>query len=485
MSINWNQEVKMKDVAKFFNQEIDLGDINYNKCLQVSALIVAFGVIPSFTYGTVLGSLDGQRVALMAEVSALQAEALTAAQSIPKYNQVVYNAAVDKASYTVGSPVTVTYYNLVATTTNVVSIDLYSAQGSLVQKIATMIPYAGPNKYSFNIATSTLEKGSTFFIRVSTSLNGQNVNTNKFVVHKYAVDTRPVVVDFVSSSAYRSFTADADGEKDVGTFVISYKVSAGVDNDIYLRRNGIVWATTTDSTTGKVLLATLTAKNSSEKDTRDSYFIPKGVTRLFVTQVDLEATKSGNAGITIKSIEWGHASPSPYPNKTVLIDSNVFKTDMLSLSSLAQVEPKVSVRKITSAVLQGAPNMSDIGSYRFNVVVSAGDKDIYVSKESDQSKADYDQVGFVVMHNRGLIPELWPVNVIDTNRSVGDTTDYFFIKKNSSRELDIVVSLRPTTSGAQYLTLNGLNWKENPNSKFSSGFYKIGTTTPILPLIAR
>ena len=40
MSINWNKEVKWKDVQKFFNQEVHIGEIDYHKCLQVSALIV-------------------------------------------------------------------------------------------------------------------------------------------------------------------------------------------------------------------------------------------------------------------------------------------------------------------------------------------------------------------------------------------------------------------------------------------------------------
>lgn len=472
MSIQWNKEVKMKDVAKFFNQEIHLGEVDYNKCLQVSTLIVAFGVIPSFTYGTVLGTLEAQREALVSEVLNLQAQVVS---TIPRSasSTVVHSASTDKTIYALGSSTTVYFYNNVASTTNVVNLDLHLANGVFVQRIVSMIPYAGPNKHTFTISSSTLEKGNSFFVKATATKFGQSVSTNKFEVQKYAVDTRPVVVNFVAASAYKSFTANADGEKDVGTFVIGYNVTAGVDNDIYLRRKGIALATTTDSTTGKVILATLTAKDSSAKDTNDSYFIAKGVTRTFVTKVDVEATKNGYAGIAIKSFEWGHASPSPYPDKTVLVDSNVFKTNMLSLNSLAQFGPSVVVTKMNATAVSGfgeGPIVSDLGLYRFLIRVSPAESDIYIPKKSGQYVGGDISKGFVFSHSGGQFDSSWSVSVVSDRPALvpEDTATHFFIKKGTVRSFNAVVSLAPrgNANTKHSMTFKGFSWGTSVNSAF-------------------
>ncbi len=196
MSIQWNKEVKMKDVAKFFNQEIHLGEVDYNKCLQVSTLIVAFGVIPSFTYGTVLGTLEAQREALVSEVLNLQAQVVS---TLPKVasTTVVHSASTDKTIYNLGSSTTVYFYNNVASTTNVVNLDLHLASGVFVQRIVSMIPYAGPNKHTFTISSSTLEKGSSFFVKATATKFGQSVSTNKFEVKKIVTPITSNVKRFI------------------------------------------------------------------------------------------------------------------------------------------------------------------------------------------------------------------------------------------------------------------------------------------------
>ncbi len=470
MAINWNREITGKDVKKFFNQEIKLGEINYSKCMQVSLLIFALGIVPAFTYGMVLGVLDEQRVALMGEVSSLKAQVISSTSSIPR-SSMIYSAATDKTVYILGATTTVSFYNSYpASTTNIFSIDLY-ASSTLVQRIMTMSPYQGPNKISFKVATSSLEKANTFHVRVTAIKFGQYADTNRFVVQKYAMDTRPVVVDFVSSSAYKSFSADADGEKDIGTFVISYKVTAGVDNDIYLRRKGIAWATTTDSTTGKVILATLNAKDSSAKDTQDSYFIPKGFTRSFVTQVDLQATKSGYAGVTIKSIEWATTSPSAYPNKTVMVDSNVFKTDVLSLYSLAKPEPSMVVTKMNAVPMSGygeGPIVSDLGVYRFLIRVVPAESDMYIPKKSGQYVSGDATKGLVFSHSGGQSENSWSVSVVSDRPALvpEDTATHFFIKKGTVRSFNAVVSLAPrgNASTKHGFTFKGLNWGTSANA---------------------
>lgn len=479
MAINWNREITGKDVKKFFNQEIKLGEMDYSKCMQVSLLIFALGIVPAFTYGMVLGVLDEQRVALMSEVSSLKAQVISSTSSIPRL-PMIYGATTDKTVYTLGTTTLVRFYNSYpASTTNIFSIDLYSSS-TLVQRIATMSPRAGLNQVSFKVATSSLEKTNAFHVRVTATKYGLFADTNKFTVQRYAVDTRPVIVDFVSSGANKSFVADVDGDKDVGTFVINYKVTAGVDNDVYLRRKGIAWATTTDSTTGKALSVTHTATNSSAKDTQDSYFIPKGFTRSFVTRVDLEATRTGFAGVTIKSIEWGTTSPSAYPNKTVIVDSNVFKTNILYLNSFAQTAPRLSVEKVTAVTLPGDVSLlqSDIGVFRFRANITAGDSDVYIASSTIRSAG----AGFILQSRGPEVSGRFPVTVM-SKPNPKDTANYSFIPRGTSRSFDVIVFAEPLRTG-EFSVGIAVYWGNTPDTMFRN-FFEQQLTSPRLFLNAR
>lgn len=439
MSIQWNKEVKMKDIAKFFNQEIKLGEVNYNKCLQVSTLIVAFGVIPSFTYGTVLGSLDAQREALMIEVNSLKAEMVTAAQSIPKASSlnfgVVYNATTDKTAYTAGSPVTVTYYNSISTTTSIISLDLYNTSGTLVQKLATMSPYQGLNKYTFNVATSSLEKGNTFFVRVNAIKFNQSVDTNKFEVK---IPSTAPKVEFVSSSERIESNIDYMTADDEGVYKLTFDVWAE-SNPIYIElgpgKRGTVEENTAINYTIKTA-STGFGVNASGAVTSDLVRVSGGtlvgtMTGSFVKiapytkaqfafVVYLDPVKSDAYKLQLHSVNY-NTEPLDANTQLVVTPAEKFQSAALIIENEFRPTP-VDVTSIQSyASVFRTANVS----LTFNLN-NVGKQDMYISRDGFKS-VEYEAsqaVASSTLNSRG-------------SSAVGDTQAAYIIKAGTKRSFEL------------------------------------------------
>lgn len=158
--------------------------------------------------------------------------------------------------------------------------------------------------------------------------------------------TTGVSAKFVSSSATKAFEADASGEQDVGTFKITFDVTA-FEEDIYLDRTvtrddstaggsageGFMWATTSDSTVGTTSLsASISAQNSDSSDSTGIYKIDKGETRRFTLSVDLDASDiDGYAALMLTAINWTTDSGDSTPDNFYTTNLDDFKTDNLSL----------------------------------------------------------------------------------------------------------------------------------------------------------
>lgn len=158
--------------------------------------------------------------------------------------------------------------------------------------------------------------------------------------------TTGVSATFVTASAAKSFEGDASGEQDIGTFKVTFKVTA-FEDDIYLDRtvtrddataggsagDGFMWATTTDSTVGTTSLsASVSAKDSSGSDTSTKYKISKGQTREFTLSVDLDASDiDGYSAIQLTAINWTTDSADSTPDNFYTANLDDFKTENQSL----------------------------------------------------------------------------------------------------------------------------------------------------------
>ena len=349
MSIQWNKEVKMKDVKKFLNQEISLGEIDYHKCLQVSLMVVAFGIIPAFTYGTVLGTLEGQRVALMGEVSSLKAETISATRSsvpptTPNGSTVgtstVADVKTDKTVYELGSTTTVYFSNSISTTTNIVSIDLYS-NGALVQRLATMNPYLGQNKFSFKVATSSLERGNLFFVRVTPVKTGVGVDSNKFQIN--FISKKPMTVSVIGKPSatvipgYESGMGYSVGGSDIGVYRFRLKITAN-DADRYVLTNKISSGFSTGLlgtiVPGKAFVDIYSFPN--ESDTEYGYKISKGTDRFFDIVITSIPFSKVQRGFNINAVNYANSAEGARTLKdatNISVTGDNFSTDIIQLLS--------------------------------------------------------------------------------------------------------------------------------------------------------
>ncbi len=482
----------MKDVAKFLNQEVDLkplGDImnttvDLNKCAQVAAVVAIFGVIPAFTYGTVLGNLDAQKEILVSQVSSLRAEVLSASQSIPKSNKAIYSVATDKEAYTTGSPVQLTFYSsLPASTTNIYQISLYSTSGALIQNIATMNPYQGPNRYSFTVATSTMEKGGELFVRVTATKHNQSADSNKFTVK--AVYSKPKVT-LTSSSEVVQFNLDDTASDDQGRYAATFTVdakespvfiklgkavrgtqlsNAGV-NYVITSASGSYAATTTGSVSSELSLVSGGVIFSGGFVKVDAWSSAK-----FKLNVYFDPSVTDFYRLQLYSVNY-NIKGNDADMQLVLLPTYIYQTEAIAIQDeVKSVQPSVTVRKMNAVAVSGfgeGPIVSDLGLYRFLVRVAAGDSDLYIPKKSGQYVSGDNSKGFVFSHSGGQSENSWAVSVV-SDRPVlvpEDTATHFFIKKGSVRSFNTVVSLAPrgNPNTQHSLTFKGFNWGATTNS---------------------
>lgn len=141
--------------------------------------------------------------------------------------------------------------------------------------------------------------------------------------------TTGIAAEFKSATANRTNGSQA-GDADAVDFTIKFSVSAVGDDDIYLDgdtvqsvgTDGLVWATTTDSTTGTSTSITgiLTADDGYQSDDvttagAKSFFIESGDTRDFTFTVNIPAGSDNTAaGVRITALKWDLDSDDSHAN---------------------------------------------------------------------------------------------------------------------------------------------------------------------------
>lgn len=334
MSIQWNKEVKMKDVKKFLNQEISLGEIDYHKCLQVSLMVVAFGIIPAFTYGTVLGTLEGQRIALMGEVSSLKAEVLSAKSSLA-------SVSYFKARLSAASPVerTITTSNSIVTKDVVLGVvEITSSSTKRVLDRVTVLfadnAPVGTNQYYRNIrligadktyTPDKVAKGYAVFTDVSVASTGEwsqfilktdvapqnefkngTVASTTFVVEQTKIVANKVFFlqkggSVTNTSASYSLIDNGSNAINAATVNMKFTFNNTGDRDLYVdNTTALSLATSSTITTtaaSKMSLAQFTPVPATiAGDTRFAYAIPAGTSRVFTVSGSMR-NRTGVQGV--------------------------------------------------------------------------------------------------------------------------------------------------------------------------------------------
>lgn len=163
--------------------------------------------------------------------------------------------------------------------------------------------------------------------------------------------TTGISVSFVSASEERSVATIA-GSADTADLEIVFDIMAVGDDDIYVEGDlatqgiipavgvdGLMWATTTNSTsdtgTSTTLTPTLSATgDASTDDTSGSdqdFFIESGETRRFTFRVSIPAgTDNSSIGARITGIKWGTTDADDNMNNLYDFDLDDYKTDTLT-----------------------------------------------------------------------------------------------------------------------------------------------------------
>ncbi len=172
----------------------------------------------------------------------------------------------------------------------------------------------------------------------------------------FTFETEGIQATFVSANAVKSFEADASTEQDVGTFTITFDVTA-FDQDVYLDRtvtrddataggsdgDGFMWATTTDSTVGTTTggTASISVADASAEFTATSasggglFKVNSGQTERFTLTVLLDASDiDGYAAVKLTSINWTTDSTDTAPNNDYTSNLLDFKTANLNLNTI-------------------------------------------------------------------------------------------------------------------------------------------------------
>jgi len=136
----------------------------------------------------------------------------------------------------------------------------------------------------------------------------------------HAVYEDGIMVEFVSVTETKTFSADDAGEKDRVTFVFKYDITA-FDGDFFLDKelvatatpntitDGNAYATTSQSTTGTSTGASsvISSTETHSSDTTHAFFLEEDETRSFTLTVELEAQIDGTIQTYISGFNWGTA----------------------------------------------------------------------------------------------------------------------------------------------------------------------------------
>ena len=164
----------------------------------------------------------------------------------------------------------------------------------------------------------------------------------------HAVYDEGIMVEFVSATAVRTFTADEATEDDQGTYKITFDVTA-FDGDMYLDRSsetdngssaageGVVHDETSTAGT-PVLSSTLLESNTTDtNDTVNLFQVEENDTRRFTLTVVLAADSTptdGSHSVAIESINWDDDAADTTPDNFYIFNLNDYKTDALFLNGI-------------------------------------------------------------------------------------------------------------------------------------------------------
>ncbi len=475
MSIQWNKEISVTDVAKFFNQEIDMKpveklfttEIDLNKCAQVAAMVAIFGVIPAFTYGTVLGTLEGQRVALLTDVTSLQAEVLMSAKSIVSASSagtstIISNVRTDKEVYAQGSTTLVSYSS--ATSTGTVRISLYDSKSNLIKDFGTTTSKLGINTFSLVVPSSSAD---LFTVRVTHLQSNRTATSNKFEIKKIAVvsPNGGALNRVIIKSSPESYIGQ--GKNIDLRDAVSYYFPYENPNIINFSFTDGSWVQFAAPSRGPLLPGVYNEvmRSPFNGDKPGLAYITPGrannnLSGSFVIH-ELEYANRKVIKAAIDFVQYDEGNLSMKTEGKIRYNSSIPMDVKVTSNPIA-----VTLQRASSVLLPGDASVgsSDIGVFRFSVKVTAGAVDMYVPNSQELR-------GFVAAHTGKVIEGGHPMDIF-TKRNEKDTDNAFFIPKGTTRVFDIVVTVDPAKTGDFGIGLFGMSWGDSL-ANFQKNVYKI------------
>jgi hypothetical protein len=163
-----------------------------------------------------------------------------------------------------------------------------------------------------------------------------------------AVYDEGIAVEFVGSSVEKTFTADATGEDDQGTFVIEFDITAN-DADMAIDKSsevadanaagqGVEFSVTCTAGTPVLGSDLLESDTVESTDTSDIFVIEEGTTRSFTLTVIYAADTTptdGSCYVTLTTINWDNDLADTTPDNFYEFNLSNFKTDALFLNGIA------------------------------------------------------------------------------------------------------------------------------------------------------
>lgn len=171
--------------------------------------------------------------------------------------------------------------------------------------------------------------------------------TGTAVGNAHAIYDQGIMVEFVSATAERTFTADAATEDDQGTYKITFDVTAfdgdmRIDNssevaDANAAGQGVEFSEVDTAGTPVLGSDILESNTVDTEDTANTFEVDEGTTRRFTLTVIYSADSTptdGSVYVRIDSINWGTATDDTNANYYEF-DLGDYKTEYLFLNGIA------------------------------------------------------------------------------------------------------------------------------------------------------
>lgn len=157
-----------------------------------------------------------------------------------------------------------------------------------------------------------------------------------------------IMVEFVSATATRTFTADDAGEDDQGTYVVTFDVTS-FDGIAYLDRHvddqdtigdageGVEYNVTSTAGTPTASSELLDSNTTDTNDTADVFQVEEDATRRFTVTVILTADTTptdGSHQVILESIGWGTVVTDATNDNNYTFNLGDFKTPSLFLNGM-------------------------------------------------------------------------------------------------------------------------------------------------------